>query len=199
MPCRQGIISPAESARTYSRADGTALLGDPRSRDGMLNSKTAWAAARGKSEVGAYVVLDVGYPTLLSGVLTQGQYNRPYWVMAYEVSTSMDGVAWASVGVYQGNIDMRGTVERDFPAPVQARYVKLSVLARLGTTRLETTTHRHAALVYSCTVLSGRRDTRRANLWVAARRPRHPPPGHPAHASRRQSPSSAPPRAAERS
>ncbi|XP_014665852.1 PREDICTED: hemocytin-like [Priapulus caudatus] len=59
--------------------------------DGRLNSPSGWVPRI--QDVNQYIEVRLPEPTEISGVVTQGHNERPYWVTNYRVSYSVDGRA----------------------------------------------------------------------------------------------------------
>lgn len=92
-----------------------------------LGQPTFWSAKR--PAVGEAAQLDVGSEHIILGVVVQGNPRSDEWVTKFEVSCSVQGEIWSYVpGNFDGNFDRSTWVIVRFPAPVQARYLRLVVL-----------------------------------------------------------------------
>ncbi|XP_030842139.1 lactadherin-like isoform X1 [Strongylocentrotus purpuratus] len=98
---------------------------------GRLNAVvTAWGPAM--TDKNMWVKVDLGKNTLVTGVITQGNYYANLWVTSFQISYSRDDMIWTFAleehcGVrktYAGNFDSNTHVTTLFPEPVTARYVR---------------------------------------------------------------------------
>lgn len=91
-----------------------------------LDSRQAWSAPH--AEAGEWLQLDLLTVTTVLGTVVQGAPDRDEWVTEYAVSCSVDGWTWNHVPCsFVGSWDRTGKISAVFPAPVQARYVRLVV------------------------------------------------------------------------
>lgn len=96
---------------------------------GRLNSPYGWHPYMNRYQ-NQYMQIDMGQPTDIVGVVTQGRGNneREQWVKAYSVAVSDDGASWKDV---EGGANFPANTNRDdqvfnvFSEPVQARYLRI--------------------------------------------------------------------------
>ena len=99
----------------------------------LIDSASAWSAARYKFS-SAWVQIDLGKPTAVGGVVTQGRRNTNQWVTTFKVGTSTDGKKFDLVNngaLFSGNGD-RSTKKENFFAKREARYVRIYPVGYYG-------------------------------------------------------------------
>ncbi|XP_072022651.1 lactadherin-like [Amphiura filiformis] len=108
-------------------------------RHGRLNGPYPWSTAPLHPAGSEWIEADIGYPTYVSGVITQGDGGNvePDWVTSFNVSTffttggteafvkDQDG----DVVTFAGNVDVHTAVIATFPEPVNARIVRITCLS----------------------------------------------------------------------
>ncbi|XP_076039175.1 lactadherin-like isoform X2 [Oratosquilla oratoria] len=93
----------------------------------------AWCA--GRKAAGEWVLVDLGVPAKVTGVLTQGKGDDEEWVTTYQVSYSLDAYHWHYARndyndkkVFQGNTDSHRTRHNFLDPPIEGRFVRIHVL-----------------------------------------------------------------------
>ena len=92
----------------------------------LIDSVSAWSAASHKFS-SAWVQIDLGKPTLVNGVVTQGRGNANQWVTTFKVGTSTDGKTFDLVNngaLFSGNRD-RHTKKENYFGKREARFVRI--------------------------------------------------------------------------
>ena len=65
-----------------------------------------WCAANASGIEGEeWLQYDLGSPTIVTEFVTYGMGSSGNWTASYNVSYSLDGQTWISVGLFQGNVD----------------------------------------------------------------------------------------------
>lgn len=101
---------------------------------------SAWCADTKTGVDRQFLEIDLGSPTVVGGVATQGRFKVEQWVKAYRVAVSMDGYAWNVVKdaksgadrVFAGNHDNTVPRVHAIAPPLKARYVRIVPLAFHG-------------------------------------------------------------------
>ncbi|XP_013397759.1 uncharacterized protein LOC106164412 [Lingula anatina] len=89
----------------------------------------AWASK--VNAVGHWIQVDLGIPSRITGVGTQGRQDYNQWVKTYSVAYSFNGTKWVNYGeggkkkVFTGNRDRNTLVKNYFKWYPIARYVRL--------------------------------------------------------------------------
>lgn len=93
----------------------------------------AWCA--GRKAAGEWVLVDLGVPAKVTGLLTQGKADDEEWVTSFELSYSLDAYHWHyakdiynNKKVFQANVDSHDTRHNYVEPPVVGRFVRLHVL-----------------------------------------------------------------------
>ncbi|XP_050712876.1 lactadherin-like isoform X1 [Eriocheir sinensis] len=93
----------------------------------------AWCA--GRRAAGEWVLVDLGVPAKVTGLLTQGKGDDEEWVTSFELSYSLDAYHWHfardiynNKKVFQANVDSHQTRHNFVEPPVLGRFVRLHVL-----------------------------------------------------------------------
>ncbi|XP_076341698.1 lactadherin-like isoform X2 [Tachypleus tridentatus] len=93
----------------------------------------AWCA--GNKRPLEWLQVDLGVPTKITSLMTQGRADGKEWVKSYLVSHSMDAFHWSfcqdtygSRQVFAGNVDSHSIKQSYFRDPVIARFVRIHVL-----------------------------------------------------------------------
>mmetsp|Transcript_56925 Transcript_56925/g.166699 ORF Transcript_56925/g.166699 Transcript_56925/m.166699 type:complete len:495 (-) Transcript_56925:92-1576(-) len=134
-PCMPGpTLNPPEQNRTYSSTFGhLEAPGDVRARS-SLGSPGAWTAERDRA--GEWMLIALPDVQLIRGTVLQGRSplkTAPSWVVKYHVHYSLDGRVFYPVGLeFEGNWDGATQSEQLFGIPIEARYVRLLVVAWHG-------------------------------------------------------------------
>lgn len=113
-----------ENKRSYN---GSYLKGEEGLVLSMLDSETCWAAERRDQK--QWLVMDLGMPKLVTGVVTKGRYGSDQWVTNFEVLTSNDGKKFGNGMEFVGNTDADTKVFSAFPTALTARFIKIRPLA----------------------------------------------------------------------
>jgi len=114
-----------ENKRSYN---GSYLKGEEGLVLSMLDSETCWAAERRDQK--QWLVMDLGMPKLVTGVVTKGRYQYyDQWVTKFEVLTSNDGKKFGNGMEFVGNTDADTKVFSAFPTALTARFIKIRPLA----------------------------------------------------------------------
>jgi len=101
-----------------------------------INGLSPWVAG---NEDNAWIQADIGYQTFVSGVVTQGGGRIHRWVTSMKVSTFATSTEdtevfvtneLGDVMVFQANTDISTAVTSLFPAPIQARVVRITCLTK---------------------------------------------------------------------
>jgi len=122
-------VNPAESARTYLSifaGDGVNpdAIGTGHAQS-MLDSAQAWTA--GSNAIGQWMTINLGALMDVKGVVTQGRGGTNQKVNTFTAKYSQDGSNWVDItGTFNAG-DANTKVEANFPAPVQAQYVRIVV------------------------------------------------------------------------
>jgi hypothetical protein len=127
-----------EQDRTYLSTGNTGALhhhapgiGHARS---MLDSAQAWSSAHGGDAYygeNTWIKIDLKYPRLVRGLVTQGNAVEGWWVKSYYVKYSVDNHFWSDAAdtngstEHLGNTDQNTKVESVFNAPILARYIRI--------------------------------------------------------------------------
>ncbi|XP_052248669.1 mucin-5AC-like isoform X9 [Dreissena polymorpha] len=101
----------------------------------LYNQFSGWAPATSSGK--QWIQVDLLQPRYISGVLTQGLPEVDKWARQYVVSFSKDGYTFttyseAATGepkVFEGNYDRNSIVKQLFRSNVEARYVRITVVA----------------------------------------------------------------------
>ena len=96
-------------------------------------SRITWRSQNGHL-TGQWMQLDLGVPTRVGGVVTQGRADANQWVTKYQVEYK-SGFSWVLVdGGYEfsGNLDRSTQVKNYFDSTVVTRYIKILVTAHHG-------------------------------------------------------------------
>ncbi|XP_041484977.1 lactadherin-like [Lytechinus variegatus] len=78
-----------------------------------------------------WVKIDLGEPSSVTGIITQGAPYYPYWVTSLSISYSLDDVSWIFVmecgyrKVFDANFDMDSQVTVVLPRPINAQYIRM--------------------------------------------------------------------------
>lgn len=102
----------------------------------VLTSTTSWSALNAVN--GDYLTLDTGSVQTLRGIVTKGRGDAGQWVTSYNVSYSTDNVTYTTINIsgtpvnFRGNFDQNTEVINQFPAPVNTRYIRITVTAFSG-------------------------------------------------------------------
>jgi hypothetical protein len=130
------ILNPNENYRFASSAFQDSVFGSGYNR-GTLGSAGGWASKRAR--VGEWYGLDCARVVNVTGVVTQNRHDAQHQsIVKYKVSTSVDGEEgpFTSVDdgfVFDGNAARGdGTLTRYFSKPVEARFVRIEVVAYQG-------------------------------------------------------------------
>ncbi|CAH1244992.1 MFGE8 [Branchiostoma lanceolatum] len=101
---------------------------------GDTDGTGAWCA--GSNNRNQWLQVDLGNPTEIWGVVTQGRFGHQQWVSTYQLHFSVDGTNWwpytdasGRQKVFQGNEDSNTPQRRLLANPVTARYVRFLILA----------------------------------------------------------------------
>merc|ERR1719265_1791990 len=128
LSCKETTCTPAESnptvsARKYSSVFNGHAIGTGLARS-ALDSAQAWSAAT--ESLGEHMVIDLGSPREVKGVVTQSRADAPQWVTTFTVEESTDGSTWKPVGsTFNGPTKQsEDKISAEFPAPITTRYVK---------------------------------------------------------------------------
>ncbi|XP_072048651.1 uncharacterized protein [Amphiura filiformis] len=130
-----GEISDADITASSEHSTSTPA------EEARLNGKGTWLASDSTDQ---WIQANIGYMTYILGVITQGDggsgnYNN--WVSSFKVSTfflsTNDPEVFVmhqngTVIMFPGNIDINTKVTSTFPAPVQARIVRIICLKGKG-------------------------------------------------------------------
>ncbi|KXJ24041.1 neuropilin-1a [Exaiptasia diaphana] len=96
---------------------------------GRLNSAGGWAAKH--DDGNQWIQVDLGAPTTLTEVLTQGRQDADQWVKQFTIGFSDDGVkfrVYKSRGfgvIFRGNKDRNTVVKNTINPPIQARFIQI--------------------------------------------------------------------------
>ncbi|XP_056456329.1 coagulation factor VIII [Gadus chalcogrammus] len=100
----------------------------------MAGSTNAWMG----NNIGSWLQVDMGRPTLVHGLQTQGASAglRDYFVSLYELSYSLDQLTWHTYRgnqtlqryVFKGNMDSSSVKDHRLSPPIVARYVRIQPL-----------------------------------------------------------------------
>lgn len=131
----------AKPAFAYALLDGlvdASKLASDRSREStdgidpaawLLDAKQLSARYDARRMTCRWIEMDLGRPMKVLGVETQGielpRLASGFWVKAYRVDVSDDGVVWEPVGAFEGNYDVGTRVRNRFPSKPTARFVRL--------------------------------------------------------------------------
>ncbi|XP_071959288.1 uncharacterized protein [Antedon mediterranea] len=113
------------SASSYWSGEGTATRG-------RLHSY-GWAASTKRDH--EWFSVDLGRPTNISGVVTQGHAYWPEWINSYNVLISNDSDTWTAVlnvtsrrpQIFKANVDKTSPVKNYLPNIVTARYIRIRI------------------------------------------------------------------------
>jgi hypothetical protein len=118
-------LNPPQSRRKYSSVWG----GDRHNnghRWGELDSRQGWSSQHNRR--GQWMQMDLGTPTKVAGIVTQGRTCNCQWVNHYRVKVSDDERSWTDVpGRYYGGRTHNRKKEQRFQKEVKARYVRIVV------------------------------------------------------------------------
>ena len=104
---------------------------EPGLQNSTLDYTKGWAAAN--PGTGSWIQMDLGQNTIISGVITKGRNDAPQWVTQIKVETSVDDTVWDLVlADVPANTDSTTQVTNEFPALVNARYVRITVMGFYG-------------------------------------------------------------------
>jgi carbonic anhydrase len=111
-----------------------------RARLNVGSGTSAWCADTKADVAKEYLEVDLGSPTVVGGVATQGRLNVAQWVTSYRVAVSTDGYAWNVVKdaksgadrVFAGNHDSKIPRVHAISPAVKARYVRIVPLTFFG-------------------------------------------------------------------
>ena len=124
------VNNPPELAREYSSIHSGHRKGTGHAQS-MLDSNVAWVAQHRRA--GEWMTIDAGKKMTIEGVVTQSRRNSNQMVTKFKVLTSdeLNGeyTYVANGGVFEGNTIRDEQVMVEFPEPVEARFVRLEVVA----------------------------------------------------------------------
>ncbi|KAF2354673.1 Coagulation factor 5/8 C-terminal domain [Trinorchestia longiramus] len=93
----------------------------------------AWCS--GRKVAGEWLLVDLGVPAKVTGILTQGKGDGKEWVTSYQVSYSMDAYVWHYVRdhygdkkLFSGNTDSHTPRHNYIVPPVVARFMRMHAL-----------------------------------------------------------------------
>jgi hypothetical protein len=124
------VSNPPELAREYSSVYSNNAKGTGHAQS-MLDSDVAWVAQHRRA--GEWMTIDAGKKMTIEGVVTQSRRGSNQMVTKFKVLTSdeLNGeyTYVANGGVFEGNTIRDEQVMVEFPEPVEARFVRLEVVA----------------------------------------------------------------------
>jgi len=103
-------------------------------QDGHIYSNTGWCPKR--SDENQWLQVDLGPPTLVTGIITRGRGDKKNWVISYSLSFSNDTNLWfyykdanhLEAKVFGGNMDIKTERRHYLNVPMVTRYVKIHPL-----------------------------------------------------------------------
>ncbi|XP_072022190.1 uncharacterized protein [Amphiura filiformis] len=119
----QITASSTSMAAGVNHAAHFARLNQARFEDGSTGSWTA-----GATDPNQWIQVDLGTPTPVSGIITQGRDGFDQWVTMFTVEYSRDCVTWQDVDngmVFTGNTDQSTKVTNTFTTPVSATLIRI--------------------------------------------------------------------------
>lgn len=94
------------------------------------NGARAWCALQ--NNVDQFLQIDLGAPTKVTAVATQGRNDYPQWVTSYQLGYSSDGSNFERYTVrgfaktFSGNRDRDSVVKNTLSVPITARYIRIN-------------------------------------------------------------------------
>jgi len=92
-------------------------------------SKTGYGWCTKTNTAQDWIQVDLGKPTQVTAVATQGSNLKTYWVTSYTLQYSNDGTkftAYQGGKVFTGNSDYDTVVKNDLKPAIHARYIRLT-------------------------------------------------------------------------
>lgn len=113
-----------EADKTQSRIDHMPSMG----RVNNTKGRGAWCVDHAKAlakDRNQYLQLNLGAPTTIGMVETQGQYYYPNFVTKFSLNCSVDGVNWFGYGkILDGNYDSNSRVDNHLNPAISVSYVR---------------------------------------------------------------------------
>uniref|UniRef100_A0A6P8J241 Coadhesin-like isoform X1 n=1 Tax=Actinia tenebrosa TaxID=6105 RepID=A0A6P8J241_ACTTE len=129
-------LSPHQlsASSTYSKDTGDKIIQFRHAPyNGILNNTQnagAWCAEHQfavSQDANQYFSIDLGTPTLIGKVATQGMEHWDNWVYTYALKYSIDNINWKNYPrTLQGNCDRRSITENILNPPVLARFLHVN-------------------------------------------------------------------------
>ncbi|XP_076078051.1 lactadherin-like [Mytilus galloprovincialis] len=125
--CRSKAVGVDNGVKTIPDAQLSShyASGDHPASDGRLNNPRGWSG----TNTGSWLQVDIGHPTSVYAVATQGQSSSSY-IKTFRVQYSVDGntftnvVNGTSTMEFTGSSSVNSVVKHPFPQPVTARYIR---------------------------------------------------------------------------
>lgn len=103
--------------------------------DGHIDASGGWCPRRSNDR--QWLELDLGPPTVVTGLVTRGRGDKKHWVTSYSVSYSNDSNVWfyykdanhLEAKIFGGNMDIKTERRHYLNVPVTARYVRIHPLS----------------------------------------------------------------------
>ncbi|XP_077973354.1 lactadherin-like isoform X2 [Styela clava] len=94
------------------------------------NDKGVWAAKYNR--VGEWLLVDLGKPTMVGGVISQGRHDHDQWIKTFTISCGYSSSTLkliqdsGSTKVFTANRDRDTKVINMFPNPISCRYIRVN-------------------------------------------------------------------------
>ncbi|XP_072022195.1 uncharacterized protein [Amphiura filiformis] len=114
------ITASSEFGANYAATNGRL------NQDSGADSAGSWSAATANDD--QWIQVDLGTPTLVSGIITQGRDGTDQWVTMFTVEYSKDCITWKDVddkAEFTGNTDQDTEVTNTFTTPVSATLIRI--------------------------------------------------------------------------
>nr|XP_039262358.1 lactadherin-like isoform X3 [Styela clava] len=94
------------------------------------NDRGAWAAKYNR--VGEWLLVDLGKPTMVGGVISQGRHDYVQWIKTFTISCGYSSSTLEPIQesgftkVFTANRDQDTKVINMFPSPISCRYIRVN-------------------------------------------------------------------------